>query len=121
MDANGAAFIQGKRLFGVPKNGGNLWSTYTFYTGRLRDLKFGAGVLLRSQQEANNENTVRLPGYTLVNLMASYEWTMGSSTLIAQLNVDNLFDKKFFSAGGFGGGAFAGVPRMALGSLRWEW
>jgi iron complex outermembrane receptor protein len=89
--------------------------------GRLRGLKFGAGVVLRGQQEANNENTVHLPGYTLVNLMVSYEWRVGSSTLTAQLNVDNLFDKKFFSAGGFGGGAFAGAPRMALGSLRWEW
>lgn len=120
-DANGGAFIRGKRLFGVPKHGGSLWSTYSFQHGPLRGLKLGAGILLRSRQEANNENTVHLPGYTLVNLMASYQWTVGSSTLTAQLNVDNVLDKKYFFAGGFGGGAFAGTPRMALGSVRWEW
>jgi len=113
----------GHQLFGVPQHGGSLWNTYDFQDETLRGFKLGAGILLRGQQQANNDNTVQLPGYALVNLLAAYQWKMGPSKMTAQLNVDNLLDKTYYSAQGFGGGTagFFGTPRAFMGSIRIEY
>ena len=127
VDANGEPTLTagntGHQLYGVPEHGGSFWNTYEFQSGAVRGLKFGAGVLLRGEQQANNDNTVQLPGYALVNLLAAYQWKMGASKVTAQLNVDNLLDKTYYAAQGFGGGTagFAGAPRSFLGSIRIEY
>jgi len=113
---------QGNRFAGVPRNAGSLWNTYQFQTGELQHLKLGAGLVARGQQEGNNQNNFQLPGYALVNLMASYEFKVGKSKITAQFNVDNLLDKEYFpSTTGFGRNRIAvGTPRSFLGSLRIE-
>ncbi len=113
----------GHHFFGVPTNGASLWNTYDFQNKLMHGLKLGAGVVVRGQQQANNENTVQLPGYALVNLLASYQWKISSSKFTAQLNVDNLLDKTYYAAQGFGGGTagFAGMPRVFMGSIRIEY
>ena len=115
--------IQGHHFFGVPTHGASLWNTYDFQNKLMHGLKLGAGVVVRGQQQANNENTVQLPGYALVNLLASYQWKISSSKFTAQLNVDNLLDKTYYAAQGFGGGTagFAGMPRVFMGSIRIEY
>lgn len=112
----------GNRLPNVPKHGGSLWSTYQFQSGALQGLKFGAGALARSQQQGNSENDFQLPGYVLMNLMASYEFKVGKSKITAQLNVDNLLDKNYFpTSNGFGRNRIdVGSPRTFLGSVKVE-
>lgn len=55
--------------------------------------------------------------YTLVNLMARYDI---DPTLSASLNVDNLFDKQYFSNVGFYNGVYWGDPRTFTLSLDWQ-
>ena len=127
-DANGNIIAtntgnQGHQYFGVPEHGGSLWNTYQFQGESLNGLKLGAGVVIRGIQQANNDNTVQLPGYALFNLLTAYQWKVGKSKVTAQLNVDNLLDKTYYAAQGFGGGTagFAGTPRAFLGSIRIEY
>jgi iron complex outermembrane receptor protein len=63
-----------------------------------------------------------MPGYVLVNLMASYTMHVGATRLTAQVNVDNLLGQEYFpSSAGFGRGRIdIGTPRFFLGSLKME-
>ncbi len=56
----------GHRFFNVPRHGGSLWTTYDLQQGNLRGLKFGGGVVARSQREGNNANDYQIPGYAVV-------------------------------------------------------
>jgi iron complex outermembrane recepter protein len=85
----------------------------------LRGLSLGTGVFLVGDREGNNANTFQIPGYARVDLLAAYEWKLGPSRLIAQLNVENLLDEEYFlSAESFRSFVFPGAPRTFLGSIR---
>lgn len=89
----GDASQVGKRFGNFPLHGGSLLTTYELQSGSWRGLKFGGGVIVRSQQKVDIANTAQLPGYATVNLLASYGWKVGPTRVTAQLNVDNLLDK----------------------------
>jgi iron complex outermembrane recepter protein len=112
----------GNRLPNVPEHGGSIWSTYQLQSGALQGLKFGAGAVARSQQQGNSANDFQLPGYVLMNVMASYEFKVGKAKISTQLNVDNLLDKNYFpTSNGFGRNRIdVGSPRTFLGSVKVE-
>lgn len=59
---------------------------------------------------------IRQDAYTLVNLMSRYEF---DKHLSASLNVNNLFDKKYYENVGFYNGNYWGDPRTVTLSLDW--
>lgn len=61
--------------------------------------------------------TIRQEAYTVVKLMSRYEF---DKHLSASLNVDNLFDKKYYDNVGFYNGVFWGDPRTVTLSLDWK-
>ncbi|GJL55576.1 MAG: ferrichrome-iron receptor [Nitrospirales bacterium] len=112
---------QGNRFANVPRHGGSFWTTYTFQENQLRGLTLGAGVVARSEQEADNANTAQLPGYALVHLLSSYSWNIGGTRMTTQLNVENLLNKKYFpNSAGSRNRIDVGAPRVFLGMLRAE-
>jgi iron complex outermembrane receptor protein len=113
----------GERFPGVPRHGGSLFTTYELQSGALRGLKFGGGAILRSSQTTETTNRdVVLPGYATVNLLTSYAWKIGGSTLTTQFNVNNLLDKEYFPASAFSrNGIEVGAPRTFMGSVRIEY
>jgi outer membrane receptor for ferric coprogen and ferric-rhodotorulic acid len=91
-----------------------LFTTYRF-DDYLPGLVIGGGVNWRSENYSESTNPVtgqpqRLEqeAYSLVNLMASYNI---SDQLHLQLNIDNLFDKKYYSQVGFYEQYRYGTPR----------
>ena len=112
----------GNRFPNVPKHAGSLWTTYRFQEPRLQGWKVGAGLVARGERQGNRENDYQMPGYVLVNLMASYTMHVGPTRLTAQLNVDNLLGQEYFpSSAGFGRSRIdIGTPRFFLGSLKME-
>ncbi|KAA0981013.1 TonB-dependent siderophore receptor [Pseudomonas sp. ANT_J28] len=60
---------------------------------------------------------IRQEAYTAVKLMSRYEV---DKHLSASLNVDNLFDKKYYENVGFYNGVFWGDPRTVTLSLDWK-
>ncbi|MFT4055429.1 MAG: TonB-dependent siderophore receptor [Novosphingobium sp.] len=87
-----------------------LFTTYT-----LGDLTFGGGVNYRSKAYSDGTNPVTSDafrfeqgGYTLVSLMARYSVT---DNFQLQGNVENLFDKKYYSQIGFYSQYRYGAPR----------
>ena len=55
--------------------------------------------------------------YTVVSLMSRYEF---DRHLSASLNVNNLFDKKYYDNVGFYNGVYLGDPRTVTLSLDWK-
>ncbi|AEG01285.1 TonB-dependent siderophore receptor [Methylomonas methanica MC09] len=112
----------GRRFRGVPRHGGSLFSTYELQSGLFQGLKFGGGVITRSSQKTDiDATTAVLPGYTTVNLLSSYSWKMGGSTLTTQFNINNLLDKEYFPSSFNRNGIEVGAPRTFMGSVRIEY
>ncbi|WP_213938911.1 TonB-dependent siderophore receptor [Pseudomonas sp. dw_612] len=71
-----------------------------------------------AQGDLITENAkIRQEAYTVVKLMSRYAF---DKHLSASLNVDNLFDKKYYDNVGFYNGVFWGDPRTVTLSLDWK-
>jgi iron complex outermembrane receptor protein len=115
----------GGRLTNVPRNTGNLWSTYNVQGGDFKGLTFGGGATLRDSAlivDSLDGRQTKLPGYATFNLMAGYSRNVGDAKVSVQLNINNLLDKHYFSSlstGAGNGAAYAdfGQPRTFMGSI----
>ncbi len=84
-------FIQGKRPTLTPVHSANLWLTKALGRG----FGAGAGVNYVGDRFANPGNTVTLPRYVTADAMAYYRM----AGLDLQLNLMNVFNRKYFVAG----------------------
>lgn len=83
--------LQGKRPTLTPRHSANLWLTKALGGGA----RVGTGVNYVAERFANPGNTVTLPGYAVVDAMVGFRL----AKLDVQLNVNNLFDRKYIVAG----------------------
>jgi iron complex outermembrane receptor protein len=112
--------LNGNRLFGAALNGGSVWGTYRVAGGLFGGLKVGAGAIIRSVRAGDNFNDYQLPGFAKVNAMVAYSWRAAGTRMSVQLNVDNLFDKRYFESLSGTHTVMPGSPRRWIGSLRVE-
>lgn len=116
-DANGTAVNTSH-----PRRTLKLFTKYRF-DGALQGLQIGGGVNWESENYTDAENPVfvvdRLeqPSFAVAHLMARYDFTR---QLTAQINIDNLFDKKYYSQIGFYGQYAYAAPRSATVSLKYR-
>lgn len=106
-----------------PRRTLKLFSKYQFQ-GELRPLTVGGGVNWFSTSRTNTTNpvtgdpeAVEQGSYSLVSLMAKYEF---SQQLSAQVNVENLLDKKYFNQIGFFNQLGHGEPRNVTATLNYS-
>jgi iron complex outermembrane receptor protein len=85
----------GDVLSNVPRHHASVWNTYEFQTAALKGLGIGAGLYYVGQREANLPNTYKLPGYVRTDASVSYQ----SGAWRTQLNLINLFDRKYYTGG----------------------
>ncbi|GFE75446.1 TonB-dependent siderophore receptor [Novosphingobium sp. TCA1] len=100
-----------------------LFTTYGF-RGDLDGLTVGGGVNWEGLSYTDTTNAVtgdaerlKVKPYALVNLMTRYQLQNGLS---AQINVENLFDKKYYSQIGFYNQLAYGEPRNVTLTLRYQ-
>lgn len=111
-----------QRLRGVPRHGGSLFTSYEFQSGTVQGLKLGGGAIIRSSQHTDPlATTAILPGYTTLNLLASYSLKVGASKMTTQLNVNNLLDKEYFPTSFGRNNIEVGSPRTFMGSIKFEY
>lgn len=84
---------------------------------RIDDLTLGTGLQYKSKfYRGDNSSRITQKAYTLVNAMAGYEISKNTSV---QLNVTNLFDKKYYE--GIGNNTMIyGEPRKVMASLTYK-
>lgn len=95
---------QGNELFGVPNWQGNLGAEWD---APLAGLSLNARLIATSKQYLNNANTYEIPGWSQVDAGARYETRAAGRKTTLRLNINNLFDRHYYS------GSFA-EPRATL-------
>jgi outer membrane receptor for ferric coprogen and ferric-rhodotorulic acid len=100
----------------------NFATRYDF-TGALEGLSFGGAVKWESRPPVTAENPgtgvvepIGQPAHAIVNLMARYDV---SEHVSLQANVDNLFDKTWYSGNSWFPGFVFGEPRNARATLKY--
>ena len=106
-----------------PRKQLKIFSTYQF-SDQLQGLMIGGGLNWQSEKYQNVANpitsaaeTLSQQSYSLVNLMARYDF---NDKLQVQLNVENLFDKKYYSQVGFFDQYRYGAPRNVTLGLTYQ-
>ena len=94
----------GARVPLVPRSATSLWNRVRL-TGRWA---LGAGIIHQAQSYAAIDNTVTLPAFTKLDGAAYY--TLGRN-VHAQINVENLFDAKYYPTANSNDNISPGVPR----------
>jgi len=98
----------------IPRHQTALWADYTF-SGVLDGLKLGSGIryIGETEDEANGHE---VPAYTLVDLMAGYDFGNGWQT---QLNVKNATNEEYVAACAYY--CYYGEARKATASMSYQW
>jgi outer membrane receptor for ferric coprogen and ferric-rhodotorulic acid len=98
----------------IPRNSVKLFTTYRL-PGALDKLTVGGGVNWQSEAGYNTSYATTQSSYALTSLMARYQI---SPSLSATLNVNNLFDKEYYSTTAAG---LYGAPRNFMTTLRYAY
>jgi iron complex outermembrane recepter protein len=56
------------------------------------------GVVIRGERAGDNLNDYRRPAFAKVNALTAYGWRAAGANFNVQLNVDNLFNKRYFES-----------------------
>ncbi|MGQ0333887.1 TonB-dependent siderophore receptor [Halomonas elongata] len=83
----------------VPRHQANVWANYAFDHGALAGLDAGLGVRYHADIYADEENTEKVPDYTLVDATLGYDLShVGLEDVSARLNIGNLLDKEYVAS-----------------------
>jgi len=99
-----AAARAGAIVAQVPRNTLSLWNNYQIHP----KVSAAVGIIYRSEMFAAIDDTVTLPAYTRVDAAAYYSLT---KDLRLQVNVENLFDKKYWADADSNTNVSPGSPR----------
>lgn len=86
-------FPEGSRLLGVPQHSGSLLAVYEFQDGHLRGSDIGAAFNHVGDRSGQAGSQFELPAYSTVDLLAHYK---ASERVTVGLNLNNLFDRKYY-------------------------
>jgi iron complex outermembrane receptor protein len=106
-----------KQLSGVPRFGGSLWATYA---PPFAGVKLGLGAVARTERMGDNANDYQLPGFVRWNALAAYSWPVGETRFSLQLNIENLFNARYFESVSSTYVVMPGAPRRWSGVIRAE-
>ncbi|VVP71802.1 Ferrichrome outer membrane transporter/phage receptor [Pseudomonas fluorescens] len=83
----------GSRILGVAKRSGSLLGVYEFQEGSLRGSDLGAAFTYVGDRSGEAGTDFELPAYHTVDLLAHYK---ASDNVTVGLNLNNVFDEKYF-------------------------
>ena len=83
----------GSRILGVAKRSGSVLGVYEFQNGHLRGSDLGAAFTYVGDRSGEAGSDFELPAYHTVDLLAHYK---ASENVTVGLNLNNLFDEKYF-------------------------
>jgi catecholate siderophore receptor len=106
-----AGALANRAIGQVPRHMASLWNRYDVNDR----LGFGLGVTHHASQFASISNTVRLPAYTRVDAAVFFKL---SDQIEAQINVENLFDERYFPASHNDNNITTGEPINARFTVR---
>jgi iron complex outermembrane recepter protein len=124
VSESSTASIIGNRPQAVPRYFGSLWANYTIDAGTLEGLTLGGGLRFVGSSYADDANTVKADGYTLVDAAVKYDFGAkrpGLKGLEATLNVTNLLNEEYYSSCSYGFYCQYGNGRTVVAGLKYKW
>ncbi|PRX08800.1 UNVERIFIED_ORG: iron complex outermembrane receptor protein [Martelella mediterranea] len=115
---------EGNHPQAVPDYYGSVWANYTFMGGALEGLSLGGGLRFVGSSYADDANTVKVDGYTLVDAALRYDFGARNEKLKgleATFNVTNLFDEDYYASCSTGFYCQYGDGRQFLAGLNYKW
>lgn len=103
----GTTIPAGRRVGLVPQDSLSVWNKFGLGGG----WSAGLGVIHQSEVYASTNNTVKLPAFTRADAALYYNFADGKTRLA--LNVENLFDKKYYPTAHNDNNISPGAPRNA--------
>ena len=88
-----AVIPTGSRILGVAKRSGSLLGVYEFQDGYLRGSDVGAAFTYVGDRSGEAGSNFELPAYQTIDLLAHYK---ASDNVTVGLNLNNLFDEKYY-------------------------
>ncbi|PWC13335.1 TonB-dependent siderophore receptor [Brenneria roseae subsp. americana] len=118
------AGTQGKTPARIPSHMASLWGEYNFHSGVANGLGVGLGARYIGTSYGNAQNTFKVPSVDLYDAKVSYE--LGSLTpslkgVSAQVNLNNMFDKKYVATCASATACFYGIGRTVTATINYEW
>ncbi|MDO5102428.1 MAG: TonB-dependent receptor [Lautropia sp.] len=114
----GDATTDGKRVIGVPKHQGSL--TVDWQLPWVSGLSTNARLVTTGGTKANATNTLTAPGWSRLDIGASYLMDVGGNLVTVRARIDNLTNRRYWSSvGGHPGSGYLvqGAPRtFSLGA-----
>ncbi|ACP22966.1 probable hydroxamate-type ferrisiderophore receptor (plasmid) [Sinorhizobium fredii NGR234] len=74
MSESSDASVIGNRPQAVPRYYGSLWAAYTLDSGTLEGLTIGGGARIVGSSYADDANTIKADGYTLLDAALKYDF-----------------------------------------------
>lgn len=115
--SGGSTPLQGKAVWGIPRNIASAWLDYTFHGGKLRGFGFGTGVRYMGSSY-DESNTIRVSPVTLVDAAVHYD--TGVHWLFS-LNAKNLFNRQYVASCLSAATCTYGDGVEVLGTARYRW
>ena len=114
--------LEGNSPYGIPQNKARVWGSYEFQQGILKSFGLGLGAEYVGARYGDDENSFKIPSYTIVDTAAWYYIPMGKDKqLRLQAGIKNLTDKTYYPANlGSPYRINVGAPRTAYISARLE-
>ena len=118
------AVYEGKSLTQTPRHSASTWLDYRLASGPLRGAQLGMGARYLGSTWGNPANTFKVPATTLVDMAASYDLGLLSSSLdeaVLSVNVSNLGNKKYVASCTSEMYCFIGQDRVATATMSYRW
>ena len=115
VNALSALIPAGNRVGLVPYHTLTLWNKYEFVNW----FALGVGIIHQTDSFASSDDTVLLPGWTRVDAGLFGKYRLTDGTLVNwQVNVENVFDTRYYSTADGNNNITPGSPRAIRGAMR---
>lgn len=106
----------GELLPYLPNTTANMWTSWRLPQAFAPGVTLGGGLDWASKGNLYPGNSFSAPSYLVASAFASYETSIAGSQVTVQLNVDNLFDKRYYNV--LDGQSLYGIAAVNLGTPR---
>ncbi|MGE8189662.1 TonB-dependent siderophore receptor [Pseudomonas sp. NPDC086278] len=116
--------VKGTRTYGVPRHTASVWADYTFHDGVAKGFGVGGGARYVGASWGDEANTLKVPGYTLLDAALHYDIPHLNSTtdnLRLAVNASNLANKEYVASCYSYSWCWYGSQRTVQASATYQW
>ncbi|AJY47784.1 TonB-dependent siderophore receptor [Martelella endophytica] len=118
------AALVGNAPAAVPENAASAWLHYSVMSGPLEGLGIGAGVRFNGETWGDQENTFKVPAYTLFDAGIDYDFGVKwpkYEGLKLNVTASNLGNKEYVASCTYTTRCFYGTSRSVYATLKYQW